>query len=386
MREAKVSGKGNYWQAVLARDSQFDGRFVFAVRSTGIYCRPSCPARRPSREQVAFYSIPEAAEQAGFRPCRRCRPREVPDGRPEAKLVRRLCELLSSDVDGPVTLEELSARTSLSPFHLHRTFKRLMGITPHQYAEAVRLNRLKDDLRNGKPLTEAIYDAGYGSSSRLYEQARSRLGMTPATYRHRGAGMSIHFSVVPCHLGRLLVAATERGVCAVRLGESAAALEAGLRAEYSKATILRDPRPVKEWVTRILRHLQGQEPQLDLPLDIQATAFQRRVWRALQTIPYGCTRSYQEIARSIGRPRAVRAAANACAANPVAVVIPCHRVVRKGGDLGGYRWGVKRKRALLRLEASITASALSSDTSTLRAGSGVKGGPTSFAGPIIADP
>lgn len=337
------------WRAVLARDARFDGRFVFAVRSTGIYCRPSCPSRRARRAKVLFFALPEAAEQSGFRPCRRCRPREGPRS-PQAELVARLCRHIEAHSDGPLTLAELAAQAGIAPHRLLRTFQRVMGITPRQYADALRLRRLKKHLRRGVDVTTALYEAGYGSSSRLYERSNAQLGMTPDAYRRGGRGMRLGYAIARSPLGRLLVAATERGVSAVYLGDSDAPLVAALRKEYSNAEVRRDTNGLSRWVRALLRHLEGRQPRLDLPLDIQATAFQRRVWEALRGIPYGATRSYSQVARSLGRPTAARAVARACATNPVSVVIPCHRVVREDGGLGGYRWGLERKRALLERE------------------------------------
>jgi len=342
------------WHAVLARDACLDGRFVFAVRSTGIYCRPSCPSRRPRREQVVFFARPEAAERRGFRACRRCRPGDAINGSPQAALVRRTCraidEHLRENSEGAPSLATLSAKTGLSPHHLQRTFKRLMGISPRQYADAKRLGVLKTQLRKGDDVTTALYEAGYGSSSRLYERANGQLGMTPATYRRGGQGMQIGYTIVDSPLGRLLVAATKRGISALYLGDSDAKIESALRHEYPNAEINRDQNGMGIWVRAILKHLRGLEPRLDLPVDVQATAFQRRVWEELRAIPYGSTRSYSEIARAIGRSKANRAVARACATNPVSVVIPCHRVVRKDGNLGGYRWGLNRKEALIEHE------------------------------------
>jgi AraC family transcriptional regulator of adaptative response/methylated-DNA-[protein]-cysteine methyltransferase len=344
------------WQAVQSRDAGFDGAFVFAVRSTGIYCRPSCPARRPRREQVIFFSLPEAAKQAGFRACRRCHPEKANAGDPQVELAQRVCRYIEAHLDDsleePLTLAVLGAQMGVSQYHLQRVFKRIMGITPRQYAEACRLGQLKTRLKGGESVTSAMYNVGYGSSSRLYERAPAQLGMTPATYRRGGRGMHINYTVVNCPLGRLLVAATERGICAVSLGDSDATLEAVLLSEYPAAEIRRDSRVLDEWVDILLRHLSGQQPHLDLPLDIQATAFQWRVWEELRAIPYGRTRSYSEIARAMGRPTAVRAVARACATNPVALVIPCHRVVREDNAFGGYRWGLERKRALLAQESA----------------------------------
>jgi len=338
-----------YWRAALARDARWDGRFVFAVRSTRIYCRPSCPARRPARRQVVFFPLPEAAERAGFRPCRRCRPQEAP-GNPSLELVRRVCRAIETGLEEPLTLRALGAHVGVSPGHLQRTFTRLMGITPREYADARRLDRLKVHLREGQNVTHALYGAGYGASSRLYEKAAVQLGMTPGTYRRGGKGMKISYTIVNSPLGRLLVAATERGICMVSLGDSAAALEAALRHEYPSAEIQRDASGFAPWVTAIVRYLNGRQPNLNLPLDVQATAFQRRVWEELRRIPYGGTRSYKQVAQAIGRPSAVRAVARACATNPVSIVIPCHRVLRADGGLGGYRWGLERKRALLERE------------------------------------
>lgn len=340
------------WRAVLARDAEADGAFVYAVRSTGIYCRPTCPSRRPRRENVAFYPLPEAAEQAGFRACRRCHPEQVAVRDPQVELVQRVCRAITANPEEPPTLASLSAVVHLSPFHLQRTFKRVMGITPRQYADACRVGRLKDELRRGEAVSSALYGAGYGSASRLYERAPAHLGMTPAVYRRGGMGMRIHYTVVPCPLGLLLVAATERGICAINLGDADDALAAGLKREYPAAEITRDASGLNRAVAAIIRHLHGQEPHLDLPLDVQATAFQWRVWEALRAIPYGSTRSYGEIARAIGQPTAARAVAQACANNRVALAIPCHRVVREDGSPGGYRWGVERKRALLDKEAA----------------------------------
>ncbi len=354
-------GEG-YWRAVLARDARFDSTFVYAVRSTGIYCRPTCASRRPSRNQVAFYSSPEAAEHAGFRPCRRCRPHEATRESPsaQAKLVERICRAIETSLgegDGPITLATLSKRMGANAYRLQRSFKRVMGITPRQYADAQRLARLKSRLREGQDVTGALYDAGYGSSRALYERAPARLGMTPATYRKGGLGMHIRYTIADSPLGRLLIGATERGVCAVCLGDSDKALETSLFEEYPHAEIRHDEETLSPWVAAFLSHLQGRTPHLDLPVDVQTTAFQWRVWEELRAIPYGDTRSYSDVARALGRPKAVRAVAHACATNPVAVVIPCHRVVGKDGGLHGYRWGLERKQKLLALERNATENA-----------------------------
>lgn len=352
------------WQAVRNRDRRADGNFVYAVRSTGIYCKPSCPSRKPGREQVDFFPLPAAAEQKGYRACKRCRPQlaRVPDLRTEA--VARVCreidrQLQSGDTaaaagkrsDFELTLSALSAGTRMSPHQLERAFRRVMGISPRQYADAQRMKFLKSRLKKGVDVTTALYDAGFGSSSRLYERAPGHLGMTPATYRQGGAGMEISYTVVTSRLGRLLVGATERGISALYLGKDDAPLERALRKEYPRAEIRRDRNGMQNWVGKILEHLRGHEPNLDLPTDVQATAFERRVWEELRKIPYGTTRTYSQVARAIGRPTATRAVARACAANPVSVVVPCHRVVREDGRLAGYRWGLERKRELLEHES-----------------------------------
>ncbi len=335
------------WEVCLSKDSSMDGVFVVAVKTTGIYCRPSCPARKPKRENVLFFLDCDEAEANGFRPCLRCHPRLViPDERPEA--LRRACEFLEDEEGG--TLAEVSARAGISTFQLQRLFKRTLGMTPGRYREARRVERLKEGLRNGRSVTRAMYDAGYSSSSRLYESAGEHLGMTPATYGRGGRGVTVRYHISGSPLGYLLVAGTERGVCAVRLGESAADLRAALEAEFPQAHIEPDAGTIGGWVSQIAEQLEGARPRLDLPVDVQGTAFQRRVWQALREIAYGSTRTYAEIAEAIGQPRAARAVGQACASNPVPLVIPCHRVIRSDGDPGGYGLGVERKRRLLEME------------------------------------
>ena len=322
---------------MLARDRRYDGAFVYAVRSTGIYCRPSCASRRPRRDQVTFFPIPEAAERGGFRACRRCHPAAANGGDPAIALVRDACRALDE-----------GRKPGGDAHKLARAFKRVLGITPRQYADARRVTRFKQELRRRKQVSPALYEAGYGSTSRVYERTHAQLGMTPATYARGGAGVDISFVTVATSLGRLLVAATERGVCRVMLGDNAATLEADLRREFDAARVHQDKGGKLEgFVDAILSYLEGREPRLELPLDIRATAFQRRVWQELQRIPFGETRTYTQVAKAIGDPNARRAVARACATNPVALVIPCHRVVREDGALGGYRWGVERKEALL---------------------------------------
>jgi AraC family transcriptional regulator, regulatory protein of adaptative response / methylated-DNA-[protein]-cysteine methyltransferase len=337
------------WNAVAAHDRTADGLFVYAVHSTGVYCRPSCPSRRPRRDRVNFFETPAEARSAGFRPCRRCRPDGTTAPDPWVEKIRRACVYLAN-VEGHPSLATLAARLGGSPYHFQRNFRRLVGVTPREYADACRLRRVKRRLRAGADVTGAMFDAGYGSSSRFYERAAPKLGMTPSTYRRGGAGMNIRYTIVDSSLGRLLVASTSRGVCAVAMGSSDAELERALAREYPAASITPDSGVLAKWTEAILAHLTGRRPRLDLPLDVQATAFQWQVWKALAAIPYGETRSYREIAATIGRPRAARAVARACAANPVALAIPCHRVVPADGSSGGYRWGMGRKKALLASE------------------------------------
>lgn len=337
-----------YWLAVLKRDSEFDGRFVYAVRSTGIYCRPTCPSRRPNRSQVEFFGAAADAEKAGFRPCRRCEP--AASLRTQAKLIQDVCRYIESDASERVSLAALSRKFDISPSHLHRLFKQTLGVSIAHYARAHRMAAFKQAVRRGSDVTSALYEAGFGSSSRLYEGANSQLGMTPGMYRTGGGPLQIRYATAACPLGRLLVAATGRGLCAVTLGDSDSELLAALRAEYPEARIRRDKTQLVRAVSELLRHLNGAGPCPEFPLDIRATAFQRRVWEELRRIPYGDTRSYSDIAGRLGDPGAVRAVAGACASNPVALVIPCHRVVGKDGNPRGYRWGTERKRKLLSRE------------------------------------
>jgi AraC family transcriptional regulator of adaptative response/methylated-DNA-[protein]-cysteine methyltransferase len=339
------------WQAVLNRERRYDGQFVFAVRTTGVYCRPSCPARRPRRENVHFFDQPAEAEAAGYRPCQRCHPAQATRPEPNLDLIQAICRAIDEQADRPPTLEELGRQFGMSPFHLQRTFKRIVGVTPKQYAAAQRAERLKRHLKEKTSVTEAIYEAGYPSSSSAYGEATSHLGMTPATYCRGGRATAITFAIAPCPLGYLLVAATSNGLCAVRLGDSTEELAATLTSEFPAASVQPDDGQLGPWVDSLQEYLAGAQPHFDLPLDVRATAFQRRVWQALQAIPYGSTRSYREVAEAIGQPTAARAVARACATNPTALVVPCHRVVREDGSLSGYRWGIERKEALLALEA-----------------------------------
>jgi len=341
-----MTDSASQWQAVLRRDPTFDGKFVYGVRSTGVYCRPTCASRRPRRDRVRFFSGPADAERAGFRACLRCRPDGTPRESPVDR-VRRACEFIARDPDRIPSLSAVASHVGLSPYHLQRTFKGLTGVSPREYGEQCRVERLKHGLRSGHDVTRALYDAGYGSSSRLYESADRVIGMTPGRYRRGGEGVSIEYTVTGSPLGHLLVAATARGVCAVKLGDRVRALEADLRDEYPGASIARNDRRMADTVATLVAHLEGRVPHLDLPLDIRASAFQWSVWQELQRIPYGETRSYGDVAKAIGRPTATRAVARACATNPVAVLIPCHRVIGVGGALTGYRWGTRRKQALI---------------------------------------
>jgi len=350
-RPATTMDEETMWQAVLGRDTRFDGNFVYAVQSTGVYCRPGCPARRPRREQVSFYATCDETEKAGYRACKRCRPQEEALAlSARVEVVERACRLIESTIESPPSLEELGKALVISPSHLHRLFKAVTGITPHQYAAGQRLMKFKERVRQGDDLTTALYAAGYGSSSRLYENAASRLGMTPASYRRGGQGKEIFYVIMGTPLGRMLVAATGRGICAVSFGEDDEQLKGFLRNEYPAAILKQNDQALNGWVTALLDHLEGNQPHLALPLDLQATAFQLKVWEELRRIPYGETRTYAEVACAIGQPKAVRAVANACGANPTVLVTPCHRVVRSDGAPGGYRWGVERKQALLEKE------------------------------------
>jgi len=339
------------WRAVQHRDSRFDGRFVYAVSSTRIYCRPSCSSRRPTRARVEFFDTPVAAERAGYRACKRCKPLNMAANRIDSA-VARAADYLKSHAEGPVTLAALARETGVSAFHLQRAFKRALGISPRQYHDAERRRRLAARLRKGDTVSRATYEAGFGSSSRVYERASGSLGMTPATVRKGGAGERIQFGVVPSPLGRLLVAWTERGVCAVSIGDNDRSLERVFRSDFPNAEIRAAGSAINEWVAAIVRSLDGDRPNPAIPVDAHGTAFQTRVWAALQTIPRGTTLSYSAVAKRIGRPSAVRAVARACATNPVALLIPCHRVVREDGGLGGYRWGLERKKTLLERESS----------------------------------
>jgi AraC family transcriptional regulator, regulatory protein of adaptative response / methylated-DNA-[protein]-cysteine methyltransferase len=337
------------WQAVSRRESALDGTFVFGVSSTGVFCRPSCPAKRGRRANVSFFDNALQAERAGYRACLRCRPKAV-DGNPQTAMVRAICRYIEQHIDDRVTLGLLAKEFNRSPFHLQRTFKQALGVTPKSYIDACRLRQVKHNLQAGHSVTTSLYDAGYGSSSRLYERTATQLGMTPEKYRRGAVAAVVRYTVADSPLGRMLIAATDKGICAISFADSEQQLLQGLIREFPFAVRRRDEGAMEEWQQTIARLIRGQELNPSLPLDIRATAFQRRVWEALQRIPRGETRSYSAVAKKMGRPKSARAVARACAANPVAVVIPCHRVVREDGEMGGYRWGIERKERLLAME------------------------------------
>lgn len=342
------------WQAVLARDRRYDGMFVYAVRSTGVYCRPSCASRRPRREMVEFFEQTQSAERAGFRSCLRCRPTELNGHRELPQMITRVCRFIDDIIEEGPTLDRLAEVAGVSSFHLQRSFKKELGISPRQYAELKRFLRFKSRLKKGDDVTTAMYEAGFSGPSRLYERSTSALGMTPSAYRAGAPDQRIRFTIADSSLGRVIIAATDKGLCAVRIGDSDRALESGLRAEFAKADLTRDDRELASYVREVVNAAEGKGTSEAIPLDIRHTAFQWKVWQELRRIGLGQTRSYQQVAKAIGEPRAVRAVANACASNPVALVIPCHRVVRSDGAEGGYRWGIERKQQLLKREKEHT--------------------------------
>lgn len=335
------------WRAVIERDRNADDAFVYAVSSTRIYCRPSCPSRKPRRERIAFFPSAEQAERAGYRPCRRCRPGGPRPSSLVERALRAWSRLAARDEDGRVTLEALAAAVGSSPAHLQRTFSQALGVSPRELSDARRLEALRRALKEKRSVTDAIYEAGFGSPSRVYERSSRTLGMTPAEYAAGGKGANVRYACASSAVGRVLVAATAKGICAVKLGSDDAALIELLKEEFPQATIAAGDSAMHAWVREIVKMIAGGEPTHDVPLDIRGTAFQMRVWKELRRIPAGVTRSYGEIARRIGRPTASRAVARACATNPVCVVVPCHRVVAGDGGLGGYHWGVERKQQLL---------------------------------------
>ncbi len=337
------------WQAVVERDSRADGCFYYSVQTTGVYCRPVCAARLALRKNVRFHDTTDAAEAAGFRACKRCRPNGDSIAERHAEAVARACRIIEQ-ADEPPSLEALSTAVGLSTFHLHRLFKAQTGVTPRKYAATVRGNRVRETLTQSRSVTEAIYGAGYQSNSRFYEQSTDLLGMTPTTFRAQGAGESIRFAVGECWLGAILVAASEKGICAILLGDDPEALTRDLQDRFPRARLIGGDAEFERWMAEVVGFVANPSLGLNLPLDIRGTAFQQRVWDALRQVPPGSTIVYAELANRIGNPSAVRAVAGACAANPIAVAIPCHRVIRTGGSLSGYRWGVERKRELLERE------------------------------------
>src|ERR1039457_6193476 len=347
--EVAVQINARRWQAVVGRDGSLDGTFVFGVSSTGIFCRPSCPAKRPRLQNVSFFDHALAAEKAGYRACLRCRPKAV-DGNPQSALVRAMCRYIEQHIEDRLTLSRLAKGFRLSPFHLQRTFKSMLGVSPKAYMDACRLRQVKQNLQAGHDVTTALYAAGYGSSSRLYERTAKQLGMTPEKSRRGAVAAVVRYTIASSPLGRMLIAATDKGICAIQFANSDQQLQQGLIREFPFAVRRRDDAAMADWRESLARLIQGQEANPSLPLDIRATAFQRRVWEALQRIPRGEPRSYGAVARKIGMPKPPGAVARACATNPVAIAIPCHHVVRQDGELGGYRWGVERKEQLLAME------------------------------------
>jgi AraC family transcriptional regulator of adaptative response/methylated-DNA-[protein]-cysteine methyltransferase len=338
------------WRAVAGRDARADGTFFYSVMTTGVFCRPSCPSRRPRRENVRFHDTASAAQRDGFRPCRRCRPTEAGLDARHAALIASACRTMDA-ADVPPTLAELAHAAGMSRFHFHRIFRSIAGVTPRAYAAAARARRVRDGLVRTATVTEAIYDAGFNSSGRFYAATDALLGMTPTSYRSGGAGEQIRCAVAPSSLGAVLVAATEKGICAITLGDNPSQLTRDLKTRFPHALVIEGDAAFRRLVARVVALVEAPARVVSLPLDVRGTAFQQRVWEVLRQIPAGTTASYTEIARRIGSPRAVRGVASACAANPAAVAIPCHRVVRSDGTLAGYRWGLERKRALLDREA-----------------------------------
>ena len=344
------------WAAVVRRDPDAAGQFYYSVRTTGVYCRPGCPARRARRENVRFHGSCEEAERAGFRPCKRCKPNQPTLAERRAGAVVRACRLIDSAASGAgaamPSLNALARAAGMSRFHFHRVFKAATGVTPRAYAAAQRAERVRDTLPRGATVTAAIYDSGFNSNGRFYAASSALLGMKPKTFRLGGAGESIRFAAGECSLGSIVVAATEKGICAILLGDDPAALLRDLQDRFPRARLARADKNFERLVAQVVGLVESPRMGLNLPLDVRGTAFQQRVWQALRKIPAGTTASYTQIARRIGSPKSVRAVARACAANPIAVAIPCHRVVRVDGSLSGYRWGVERKRALLAREAA----------------------------------
>ena len=353
---ATPASKPAYWLAVQQRDKSFDGQFVFAVTTTGIYCRPSCPARTAKPEHVQFFADTATAENAGFRACKRCKPNGLAQNQAQQILVEKICGVIKTHVDeksGALALHDLAEQAGLSPSHFHRLFKNMTGLTPKAYQKALTKAKLVRHLEETSSVTNAIYDAGFSSSSRFYEGANAMLGMKPKQLQKKGQGTIIHYAVHDCALGQVIIAATQRGICAIEFGDKADELIASLRERFSHATLMVAKEAMQTHVEQVLRAISQPYSLANLPLDVQGTVFQQRVWQALRSIPPGQTLSYTALAEKIGQPRAVRAVASACAANQIALAIPCHRIVRTDGSLSGYRWGVERKAALLQLEKEL---------------------------------
>lgn len=344
-----MKAEERYWQAVQKRDHRFDGKFYYSVATTGVYCRPSCPARPAKRENVAFHATCQQAEAAGFRPCKRCKPNEASQHDRYATKVAEACRLIETAEEAPL-LEELADLVGLSPYHFHRVFKSVAGVTPKAYTVAHRRKRLRENLKRSSTVTEAIHAAGFNSSGRFYADSTAALGMTPSDFRAGGANAEIRFAVGRCSLGSILVATSAKGIAAILLGDDPETLVHDLEDRFPKAKLIGGDREFEEIMAKVVGLVEAPETGLDLPLDMRGTAFQHRVWQALREIPSGTTVTYTEIAERIGMPKAVRAVAAACAANKIAIAIPCHRVVRNDGSLSGYRWGVDRKRALIARE------------------------------------
>ena len=339
------------WKAIQDRDPSADGAFFYCVKTTGVYCRPVCNARGPLRKNVLFKNTETEAQAAGFRPCKRCKPNEPTNRNQQLEAVERACRLLENQETMP-TLTELAEKAGFSPYHFHRLFKRHTGVTPKAYGQAHRSKKMKQELRQQSKVTDAIYEAGYQNSSRFYEESQRRLGMTPSQFKSGAQGQVIRYTVAHCHLGAMAIAATHKGICFIHFGEGADALKATVAQHFPNATLTEDDGPFNQWVREVTDAVsQGRMPDRNLPLDIRGTAFQQKVWQALRDIPNGKTATYSEVAQSIGKPKAARAVARACASNNLAVAIPCHRVIRADGDLSGYRWGTERKRALLERES-----------------------------------
>jgi AraC family transcriptional regulator of adaptative response/methylated-DNA-[protein]-cysteine methyltransferase len=345
------TGTSPEWQAILERDSHFDGIVYYGVCSTGIYCKPSCPSRKPKVGNVQLFFDPDEAERAGFRSCLRCHPKEIGRANEQVELVRAICRHIEKNIESSLTLRELGWKAGFDPTHLQKVFKHVTGVTPRQYIEARRLSAFKVELRvNRRDVTSATYEVGYGSSSRVYERAAEHIGMTPATYRKGAPGVQIRYATDDCSLGRILLGATDKGVCCVKVGDSDSMLLKEFYAEFPKADVQRDQDSLGGWLRALISEVEGNGNTISLPIDIQLTAFQRRVYEALRRIPRGETRSYSQLAVELGNPKGCRAVARACATNPVAIVVPCHRIVGADGSLTGYRWGLERKKALLEKE------------------------------------